>query len=93
METQSLINILIGACGALIGWVLKSIRESIVDLQTGNKELAKADSELADKVNTIELLVVGNYVKHDDLEKISNALFTKLDRIELKLDNKMDKVK
>lgn len=93
METQSLINILIGACGALIGWVLKSIRESIVDLQTGNKELAKADSELADKVNTIELLVVGNYVKHDDLEKISNALFAKLDRIELKLDNKMDKVK
>ena len=93
MDAQSFINILIGACGALIGWVLKSIRESIVDLQVGNKELAKADSELAEKVNTIELLVVGNYVKHDDLERISTALFNKLDRIEAKLDGKMDKIK
>jgi hypothetical protein len=91
MEAQTLINILIGACGALIGWVLKSIRESIRDLQITHTELTKADNALADKVQKIEVLVAGTYVKRDDLDKLSVALFNKLDKIEAKLDLKADK--
>lgn len=95
MDAQTIINILIGACGTLIGWVLKSIRESIRDLQEVHKGLAKADSALADKVQQIEVLVAGTYVKREAMEaaidKLGSALFTKLDKIENKLDGKADK--
>lgn len=91
MEAQTFINIAIGLIGALGGWVLKSIRESIRDLQDTHKELTKADNELADKVQKIEVLVAGTYVKRDDLEKLSSALLNKLDKIEAKLDGKADK--
>lgn len=93
MESQSLINILIGACGVLIGWVLKSIRESIVDLQNAHKELVKADTNLSIKVQEIELLVVGDYIKHSDFKEFSAAIFAKLDRMEGKIDGKQDKLK
>ena len=91
MDSQTFINILIGACGLLIGWVLKSINESIRDLQASHKDLTKADAELADKVQHIEVLVAGTYVKRDDMEKLGDALFAKLDKIENKLDSKVDK--
>lgn len=64
--------------------MLYSIRESIKNLQ-------QRDSELTDKVQQIEVLVAGQYVKRDDMEKMANALFAKLDKIDSKLDNKADK--
>ena len=45
----------------------------------------------ADKVQHIEVLVAGTYVKRDDMEKLGGALFAKLDKIEAKLDGKADK--
>ena len=84
MDAQTIINILIGAVGSLVGWVLKGIKEDMKDLQLAGKTLTS-------KVQEIELLVVGDYVKNDDLEKLSSAIFTKLDRIETKLDRKVDK--
>lgn len=91
METQTVINTLIATIGFLFGWLLKAVRESIRDLQTEHKNLTNSDKQLSDKVQAIEILVVGNYVKHDDLEKLRDAIFFKLDRIETKLDNKADK--
>jgi hypothetical protein len=64
--------------------VLNSLKDSI-------NSLKKTDGELADKVQHIEVLVAGSYVKRDDLDKLANALFTKLDRIEFKVDGKADK--
>lgn len=84
MEAQTIINVAIGLAGGLGGWILNNLKSSI-------DELHKADSMLADKVQHIEVLVAGTYVKRDDLEKISTAIFTKLDRIESKLDGKADK--
>ena len=84
MEPQTFINIAIGLIGALGGWVLNNLKSSI-------DELRKADSALADKVQHIEVLVAGTYVKRDDMEKLGSALFTKLDKIEAKLDGKADK--
>lgn len=84
MDTQSLINILFTIAGAMGGWILNNLKASIEALQ-------KADATLADKVQHIEVLVAGTYVKRDDLDKLSSALFHKLDKIESKLDNKQDK--
>ena len=84
MEAQTFINIAIALVGALGGWVLNNLKSSIDDLR-------KADSALADKVQHIEVLVAGTYVKRDDMEKLGGALFAKLDKIEAKLDGKADK--
>lgn len=84
MDIQSFINIVFALVGGLGGWILNNLKASI-------DELRKADSALADKVQHIEVLVAGTYVKRDDMEKIGNALFLKLDKIESKLDNKVDK--
>lgn len=85
MDTQSLINILFTIAGAMGGWILNNLKASIEALQ-------KADATLADKVQHIEVLVAGTYVKRDDLDKLSSALFHKLDKIESKLDSKQDKL-
>jgi len=84
MDTQTLINTAFALIGALGGWVLNNLKSSI-------DELRKADAMLADKVQQIEVLVAGTYVKREELDKIAAAIFTKLDRIEAKIDNKMDK--
>lgn len=84
MDAQTIINIAIGLAGALGGWVLNNLKSSI-------DELRKADSVLADKVQHIEVLVAGTYVKRDDMDKLASALFAKLDKIEAKLDGKADK--
>lgn len=84
MELQVAFNIAIALIGALGGYVLKSISETL-------KSLQEADTTLADKVQKIEVLVAGQYVTHSDLERLSHALFNKLDRISDKLDAKVDK--
>lgn len=84
MDMQTSFNIAVGLIAFLGGWVLNSLRDSIQSLQ-------KSDTELATKVQSIELLVAGSYVKRDDLDKLTVALFAKLDKIDAKLDGKADK--
>ena len=84
MDTQTAFNIVLSLVSFLGGWVLNSLRDSIRALQ-------KTDSELADKVQRIEVLVAGTYVKRDDMDRLGAALFAKLDKIEAKLDGKADK--
>jgi len=84
MENQTLINGIIGVIGFMGAWILNSLNDSIKALKTADADLIKA-------VQHIELLVAGSYVKRDDLDKLSNALFTKLDKIDAKLDTKQDR--
>jgi len=84
MDPQALINALFGLIGILGGWTLNRVWTAVDHLQ-------KQDHELAQKVQAIEVLVAGTYVKRDELEKLSEAIFNKLDRIESKLDSKADK--
>lgn len=84
MEPQWVINSAFALIGALGGYVLKSMHEALRDLQI-------ADADLIAKVQAIEVLVAGQYVKRDDMDRLSVALFHKLDRIEQKIDGKMDK--
>lgn len=83
-QSQVLFNIAVSLVGALGGWWMNIMWQALRDLQ-------KADKILAEKVSSIEILVAGNYVKRDDFDKVADNIFRKLDRIEDKLDNKMDK--
>lgn len=84
MDTQAIINVAIGVIGFLGGWVLKVVWESLKDLQA-------ADKELTEKVATIEILVAGSCVTREDFANTIRAVFTKLDRIEDKIDHKADR--
>ena len=84
MDMQTSFNMAVALGAFLGGWVLNSLKDSIQSLQT-------SDKALADKVQHIELLVAGQYVKKEDMDKLTTALFAKLDKIEAKLDGKADK--
>lgn len=84
MDGQTLINISIALIGGLGGWILNNLKSDQVADRL-------SISNLADKVQHIEVLVAGTYVKRDDMDKLGSALFAKLDKIEAKLDGKADK--
>lgn len=84
MDSQTLINTLLGVVSALGGWWMRIMYQSLQDLKI-------QDDKLADKVGKIEVLVAGEYVKKADFEKKMDALFAKLDKIDDKLDHKADK--
>ena len=81
---QSVINGVIGIIGAGLGWWMKTMWESLCELQ-------RADAQLVEKVSAIEVLVAGQYVRRDEVERLFSAAFVKLDRIEDKLSGKADK--
>ncbi len=81
---QNFLNWIFGIANLVIGFILKVIWDSY-------KELKKTDSTLAEKVNSIEVLVAGQYVKRDDFDRVAQAIFVKLDKISDKLDSKADK--
>jgi hypothetical protein len=84
MDMQVFFNIVVGVAGAMGGWILNTIWGEIKCMQ-------EADTVLADKVARIEILVAGQYCKREDMDRLSTAIFAKLDRIEDKLDAKVDK--
>ena len=84
MDSQTIINTAIALVGFLGGWILKVIWEGVKDLQV-------VDKLLTEKVNTIEILIAGNYMSKHDFDKIAAAIFAKLDKIDDKLDRKVDK--
>lgn len=84
MDYQVLFNISFGIAGAVVGWMLNNLRDNL-------KALTDADTALTVKVQAIEVLVAGQYVKREELDRLGKAIFSKLDRIEEKIDNKADK--
>ena len=84
MDSQTLINYLVLFAGATGGWVLKVLWDSI-------SELRVVDSNLVDKVAAIEVMVAGSYITRDEFQRTITTMFTKLDRIEDKIDKKADK--
>lgn len=84
MDFQDLYNTAMGFVLALGGWVMRVIWDNLKDLRT-------QDLALAEKVSRIEVLVAGEYVKKDELERAVQRLFDKLEHIEMKIDRKVDK--
>lgn len=85
LDTHTMINTLLALVAFLGGWMIRTMWQSIRDLKT-------SCSDTADKVQKIEVLVAGDYVKKDDLDRKIDAIFAKLDKIHDKLDTKADKV-
>ena len=81
---QNVFNIVIGVAGALGGWWMKAMWEGLKDLQ-------RTDQDLTQQVNNLQILVAGRYMRREEFDKTSQAIFAKLDRIEDKLDKKADK--
>jgi len=81
---QVVFNWAIAIAGCLGGWVLKTIWETVKDLQA-------SDKQIIDRVSAIEILVAGKYVSREELERIVDKLFGKLDAISDKLNGKVDK--
>jgi hypothetical protein len=81
---QNFLNWTFAIINLILGGLIKAMWDSY-------KDLKKADAALADKVNSIEVLVAGTYVKRDDFDRVANAIFSKLDKISDKLDHKADR--
>ena len=77
---QAIINWIIGLGGTVIGIFIKSMLDSIKDLQ-------RSDKEMSERVGSIEVLVAGTYVKRDELRE----LMRRLGQIDAKLDRKANK--
>ena len=84
MNEQQVFNVAVAIIGALGGWLMRIMWQSLKDLQA-------RDEKLADKVAQIEVLVAGEYAKRHELGRLEKVLFTKLDRIEDKIGSKVDK--
>lgn len=81
---QSIINWVFSGFSSLIVFILGAIWQAIRSLQ-------KTDMDIMRELTAIEVLVAGNYVKRDEFRDMIKTLFTKLDKIEDKIDHKADK--
>lgn len=81
---QTLINWLLAGFSALVGFLLNAVWQAVKDLQA-------SDKSISEKIASIEVLVAGDYVRKEDFTKMAEAISSKLDRIEDKLDKKVDK--
>ena len=81
---QIMINWLLGGFGPLIGFLMHILWQAVKDLQS-------SDKDMNDKISDIEVLVAGSYMTRAELTEIMKTVFTKLDRIEQKLDKKADR--
>lgn len=86
MDFQTAFNFAAGAVGVLGGWLLNNLFQS-------QRDLSRADAELAAKVQGIEVLVAGQYIKRAEFDAKIDAVFDKLEKIETKLDLKLSGLK
>lgn len=77
MELQSIIDIITGIVGAVIGWFVKIMWDSVKELQKDMKETNQALHE--------------NYVRKDDYRIDMAEIKGMFNRIMDKLDSKQDK--
>ncbi|HAZ61010.1 MAG TPA: hypothetical protein DCY89_05490 [Gammaproteobacteria bacterium] len=72
-DWQSLFNLVLGSLGVVLGWMLNGLRSSLYDLRT-------TDEALSNKLQEVHVLVAGQYVKREELERTIARIETKLDR-------------
>ena len=95
MDLQWWVNGLFAVLGIVIAAFYNSLKENMnKSFESVNKNIKEVEEDtvkLSDKVQAIELLVAGDYVKKSEFEAKIDAMFKKLDIIVDKLDRKADK--
>lgn len=81
---QTFINWILAGFWAVAGFLLHAVWQEVKNLQA-------SDKIITDRVAAIEILVAGDYVRREEMQAMVDALFRKLDKIEDKLDRKVDK--
>lgn len=81
---QALFNWLLALLGAAFGAILTVLWNAVKDLQL-------SDKQLVEKIGSIDKLIAGSYVPREEFRQLTTAIFSKLDRIEDKLDKKVDR--
>lgn len=84
VDFQLLFNIAFALACAAGGWILNVMWNAIKDMQ-------KSDKELVEKVAAVEVLVAGQYVTKAELNGTMERIERMFERIENKLDSKVDK--
>lgn len=79
-----LMDALLLLTSGLGAWIMRIMWTAIRDLQA-------ADRASAEKVASIEVLVSGSYITRQEYRDDARAMFAALQRIEEKLDSKVDK--
>jgi 2-oxo-4-hydroxy-4-carboxy--5-ureidoimidazoline (OHCU) decarboxylase len=69
---QTFFNVGFGVIASLTGWVVKAIWDALNQLRCDLKDLS-------DKIQRIEVLISGDYVKRGDFDRVIEALFRRLD--------------
>ena len=77
----------------IIAGLLSAISFILKVIWDGLRELQKADVELTGQIGRVRLMMSDSYIKKEDFDRMANALFAKLDKIENKLDGKADNAK
>ena len=77
MEPQSVINALGGIVVCGMGWHMSTLHKRV--------------HEQAEAIAGLKGMVAGKYVTREELERFMQAIFAKLDRIEDRMDRKVDK--
>ena len=81
---QTFINAALGVIVAGLSAILKVLRDGIGELRMSNKDLSS-------EISAVKLQMSDSYIKKADFERMTEAIFVKLDRIDAKLDAKADK--
>ena len=71
---QTILNWILGGIGGLLGFLLNTVWQAVKDMQS-------ADKQLVEKMSQIEVLVAGDYAKREDVDRLGQTLFQKLDHI------------
>jgi len=83
-EFQILFNAAFTIISIGLGWLMRSLFETIRDLRT-------KDQAIYDKVSELAVTLPENYVSKSDFKELYERIFDVLNRIETKLDKKVDK--
>ena len=81
---QTLFNVAVAVIAFTGGFVVNRLFNQL-------DNLTKQDKILSKEINTLNVNLPTFYVMKEDLQRLSDALFLKLDSIESKLDKKQDK--
>jgi Flp pilus assembly protein CpaB len=81
---QDIINLIISGAAGILGWLMRIVWET-------QREQRAETKALTEKVNGIEVVVAGQYVRRDELAGILARIDGKLDAISTKLDGKADR--